>query len=372
VKKALLVLIFISLLSGCSTYRFERGKPPYDNGYVVARNGYPIIEYTVGKDDSVPDMQYAQERFKRRKETVEEYYEKMGLIESRFRQYFWDPPAALLDFVGGVFRLPFIAISDYKYRHDPKYKEKMDKLEEEKYAAEKKRVKLLRQELSAYIQKDLVQEQPLPEKPKAEEIKLVKQEEVVVKPQEELAQEKPTIAPLKTEEPILKTEEVSAPVVKEAGLTIPSSLPVQEPAKLKEPKPQAKEELTQEVKKLDKDVSRQKKEKSTLAAIEKKIPRKTKEASLLQEPEAVIIAKPIKGYSPLKVNFYGYKSHSPNGRIVAYSWDFGDGDTSTKSNPINTYWSVTFGSRVFTATLTITDDKGKTATSSITIEVLTK
>ena len=89
-------------------------------------------------------------------------------------------------------------------------------------------------------------------------------------------------------------------------------------------------------------------------------------------PTAVITARPLKGFSPLTVQFYGSKSSSSNGRIVAYSWDFGDGDTSTKKNPINTYWSTTYGSRKFTAALTVTDNKGQTATTNAGIEVLSR
>jgi len=92
----------------------------------------------------------------------------------------------------------------------------------------------------------------------------------------------------------------------------------------------------------------------------------------LEPPVAVIVAQPSKGNSPLKVNFSGLKSYSKSGKIVAYDWDFGDGDTSTKKNTQNTYWSATFGSRSYTAILTVRDDKGSTSTTSATIEVTTK
>jgi len=85
----------------------------------------------------------------------------------------------------------------------------------------------------------------------------------------------------------------------------------------------------------------------------------------------VIIAKPAKGYSPLKVSFSGQKSYSKSGRIVSYDWDFGDGDTSVKKNPENTYWSTTYGTRNFTVTLTVRDDAGNTSSASTVIEVAT-
>ena len=92
----------------------------------------------------------------------------------------------------------------------------------------------------------------------------------------------------------------------------------------------------------------------------------------LAPPVAVIIAKPVKGYSPLKVNFSGQKSYSKSGKIVAYDWNFGDGDISNKKDPENTYWSTTYGSRNFTATLTVRDDAGNTSTATTIIEVTTK
>jgi PKD repeat protein len=106
--------------------------------------------------------------------------------------------------------------------------------------------------------------------------------------------------------------------------------------------------------------------------IEKSRPKEIKPQPVLPNPNSVIIAKPQNGPSPLKVNFSGRKSSSPNGKIVYYSWDFGDGDKSTKPNPVNTYWSTTYGTREFTATLTVTDNKGISSSSSVAIQVVNK
>ena len=57
---------------------------------------------------------------------------KMGYIENHFKMAFWNPIIFSLKVVGGLFRLPSIAISDYKYEHHPKYREKIKKLQEEK------------------------------------------------------------------------------------------------------------------------------------------------------------------------------------------------------------------------------------------------
>ncbi|MFZ2357118.1 MAG: PKD domain-containing protein, partial [Candidatus Omnitrophota bacterium] len=93
---------------------------------------------------------------------------------------------------------------------------------------------------------------------------------------------------------------------------------------------------------------------------------------LVRLPQAFIMAKPIKGYSPLKVRFYGNKSFSPSGKIVSYLWDFGDGDTSIKINPMNTFYSTTFEPKYFIVTLTVFDNLGNTAAAKTTIEVLNK
>mgnify|MGYP000331985319 CR=1 FL=1 len=37
------------------------------------------------------------------------------------------------------------------------------------------------------------------------------------------------------------------------------------------------------------------------------------------------------------ITFDGSASNDPDGAIVAYDWDFGDGGTSTAENPVHTY-----------------------------------
>jgi PKD repeat protein len=58
------------------------------------------------------------------------------------------------------------------------------------------------------------------------------------------------------------------------------------------------------------------------------------------------------------VTFDGSGSYDPDGIIVAYDWDFGDGNTDTGVSPIHTY--ATAG--VYLVTLTVTDDGGLTDT----------
>lgn len=84
-----------------------------------------------------------------------------------------------------------------------------------------------------------------------------------------------------------------------------------------------------------------------------------------QPPVAVPNADILSGGAPLLVNFDASWSTDPDGVIVAYAWNFGDGNTSTGVNPTHTYTTV--GS--FNATLTVTDDRGATVSNSITITV---
>lgn len=294
-RKILVLLFFVSVLSGCATYKFQKSASSGSQGYLVSYDGKPILEYTVGKEKSLPDLTLAKERFKRRRTTVEYYCKKTGQIQSRLKDFFWDPPVMFVDFLWGVLRWPFIAVADYKYNRNPKYRARVDKLDEQGYALEKSRVDSLKEKLNAYIKEDLASEHL---------------------PQGAALPAAPEVAP-----------QTPAPVVAE----------VKGPAEVKpvsvEEKPAAKPSL--------------------------------------EPPVAVIIAKPVRGYSPLKVNFSGQKSYSKSGRIVSYDWDLGDGDTSTKKNPENTYWSTTYGLRNFTATLTVRDDAGNTSSVSTVIEVST-
>ncbi len=161
-KKITIILLAVLFLSGCATYKFQKPTASGARGYLACYNGEPIVEYTVGKEKSLPDLNLAKERFKRRRPTVEHYCKQMGKIEPRLKAFFWDPPVMIAGFLGGVLRWPFIAVADYKYNHNPKYKARMDKLDEDREALEAARVDSLRKKLDAYIVEDLSKES-LPE-----------------------------------------------------------------------------------------------------------------------------------------------------------------------------------------------------------------
>jgi len=58
-------------------------------------------------------------------------------------------------------------------------------------------------------------------------------------------------------------------------------------------------------------------------------------------------------------------SSDPDGSIVAYSWTFGDGGTSTAQNPSHTYAA----GGTYTVKLTVTDNRGATASASKSVTV---
>lgn len=82
-------------------------------------------------------------------------------------------------------------------------------------------------------------------------------------------------------------------------------------------------------------------------------------------PIARASADRTSGPSPLTVHFSSDGSRDPDGTPIMYAWDFdGNGTTdSTEANPTFTYTS----NGNFSATLTVTDPSGKSATASVPI-----
>ena len=71
--------------------------------------------------------------------------------------------------------------------------------------------------------------------------------------------------------------------------------------------------------------------------------------------------------APLAVHFDAAGSSDPNGTIVSYVWDFGDGQSGTGVTADHIFSTVV--ARTFTVTLVVADDQGGKDTQSQTIEV---
>lgn len=82
-------------------------------------------------------------------------------------------------------------------------------------------------------------------------------------------------------------------------------------------------------------------------------------------PNAVIRTVSVAGTIPLTVNLSGGNSNDPDGSIASYAWDLGNGQTGTGAAIQAVYTEA----GIYTVTLTVTDDKGATATQTLEIEV---
>lgn len=82
-------------------------------------------------------------------------------------------------------------------------------------------------------------------------------------------------------------------------------------------------------------------------------------------PTANASANPTSGNPPLAVDFSSAGTYDPDGQILSYDWDFGDGNSSTNPNPSHTY--LANGS--YNVTLTVTDSLGAFNTDTLIITV---
>jgi len=75
-----------------------------------------------------------------------------------------------------------------------------------------------------------------------------------------------------------------------------------------------------------------------------------------RRPLADFTASPRRGVVPLTVAFTN-QSSDPDGKVVAFGWNFGDGSGSVEENPTHTYTR----DGQFVVTLMVTDDRGMTS-----------
>lgn len=84
-------------------------------------------------------------------------------------------------------------------------------------------------------------------------------------------------------------------------------------------------------------------------------------------PVADFTLTPTSGVAPLVVNFNASIASDPDGDIVEYHWDFGDGETTTGFIIATSHEYISAGT--YMITLTITDDDGSTSTVTKTLVV---
>ncbi len=82
-------------------------------------------------------------------------------------------------------------------------------------------------------------------------------------------------------------------------------------------------------------------------------------------PIAAFTATPESGIAPLEVQFNAATSSDPNGDALTYSWNFGNGTTSTLVNPVVTYTAV----GPYEVTLTVSDGTNISSPVTKIIEV---
>ncbi len=85
-----------------------------------------------------------------------------------------------------------------------------------------------------------------------------------------------------------------------------------------------------------------------------------------QAPSVLFSFAPSEGDVPLVVNFDASASTDPDGRVAAYTWDFGDGEAGEGVQVEHVYEEA----GDYTVTLTLEDDDGARATASKFVEVV--
>jgi PKD repeat protein len=85
------------------------------------------------------------------------------------------------------------------------------------------------------------------------------------------------------------------------------------------------------------------------------------------DPGAPVVqgfADPANGSAPLEVQFTA-TGQDPDGGPLIYRWDFGDGSSAVRPDPVRTYTEP----GAYEATVTVTDEDGKTASDTVPVTV---
>ena len=85
-------------------------------------------------------------------------------------------------------------------------------------------------------------------------------------------------------------------------------------------------------------------------------------------PQAVASANPLTGAAPLAVSFNGSSSSDPDGDPLTYAWDLDGNGTFTDATTANPSWTYQSAGR-YDAALRVSDGKGGTDTTTVTIRV---
>jgi PKD repeat protein len=83
------------------------------------------------------------------------------------------------------------------------------------------------------------------------------------------------------------------------------------------------------------------------------------------QPPVAVPGQQYTGSTGRPVQFDGSESYDPDGEIVSYAWDFGDGETGEGVEPTHTYTDL----GIYFVSLTVTDDEGATGTARTTVVI---
>ncbi len=89
-------------------------------------------------------------------------------------------------------------------------------------------------------------------------------------------------------------------------------------------------------------------------------------ARMQNQPRAIFSASQVQQVIPFTANFDGTLSYDPDGQIVSYLWNFGDGGAGTGSQVTHNYKQ----DGTYTVSLTVVDNQGSSDESTLTVQAL--